>query len=384
MKKTLIILLCILSTSFFFFVPKLDAKTLGELKQDLADAIAEKDETEARRREAQAKIAQYDKEIKEATASVEKCEDDIDASRAKITELEAEIVEKNKEIEELLRFIQISNGENIYLEYVFGATSFTDFIYRISIVEQLSEYNDELIDEMYVMIEENKQLQKDLAQKIIDLENEILNFQAKLASLNISVDDIDEHQKDLNAEIKAATAEIKYYEDYGCKADQEISDCLNVPYATGFTRPTNSGYISSNYGYRYIWGGTSFHNGIDIALSEGNKVFASAAGYVSKVVKRASCGGNIVYINHNIEGVEYTSVYMHLLSYNVEIGDIVSLITVIGASGGSSTMWYDSCTQGAHLHFAIYKGHTTSSSYSRDPRNYINFPAKGSRYYSRW
>lgn len=45
--------------------------------------------------------------------------------------------------------MQISEGDNVYLEYIFEATSFTDFIYRSAIVEQLTKYNDELIDDMY-------------------------------------------------------------------------------------------------------------------------------------------------------------------------------------------------------------------------------------------
>lgn len=385
MKKPFKILLIFLFAFFFFALPaQVEAKTLREMKQELATAKANKEANEAKRREAQAKIKQYQSDINSAAADVEKCEDDIDASREKIGELEEDIVLKGKEIEELLRFFQVSSGENVYLEYIFGATSFTDFIYRISVVEQLSSYNDNLIDEMYKMIEENKQLQADLAVKIVNLENEIKVFQSKLKSLNIDVEYIAEHQKDLAAEIKATEAEIEYYEKFGCKLDEEISACIDVPYAKGFTRPTDSGYISSNYGYRYIWGSTSFHHGIDIALSEGNKVYASAAGYVAKKVVRSSCGGNILYIQHNIGGSKYTTAYMHLLSFNVNVGDVVSLATVIGYVGGSSTRSYDSCTEGAHLHFSIYKGWSTSTSASTDPRGFINFPTKGSRYYSRW
>ena len=65
----------------------------------------------------------------------------------------------------MFRFYQITDGENSYLEYIFGAKTFTDFIYRISIVEQISKYNNELIDEMNQLIEENKQLKIELAKQ---------------------------------------------------------------------------------------------------------------------------------------------------------------------------------------------------------------------------
>ena len=55
---------------------------------------------------------------------------------------------KEEEIKNLLSFNQISDGDNVYLEYVFGASSFTDFIYRSAVVEQLSLYNDVLFDKI--------------------------------------------------------------------------------------------------------------------------------------------------------------------------------------------------------------------------------------------
>ncbi|UKI27821.1 MAG: hypothetical protein L6V91_04510 [Bacilli bacterium] len=55
---------------------------------------------------------------------------------------------KSNETDELLKFLQISSGENVYLEYLFQAESYTDFIYRYSIVSQLTEYNTNLMNEL--------------------------------------------------------------------------------------------------------------------------------------------------------------------------------------------------------------------------------------------
>ena len=145
----------------FFSIPStIEAKTLRELKEELATAKANKSANEAKMKEAQDKIKKYQNEISASLSEIEKSQDEIEAARIKIQELEEEIKEKQKEIDELLRFLQVSNGENAYLEYIFGANSFTDFIYRTAVVEQMSEYNDKLIDEMYKLIEQNKQLQK--------------------------------------------------------------------------------------------------------------------------------------------------------------------------------------------------------------------------------
>ena len=93
----------------------------------------------------------------------------------------------------------------------------------------------------------------------------------------------------------------------------------------------------------------------------------------------------MLYINHSVGGKKYTTVYMHLKSFNVDVGDTVFLTTVIAYSGGgASSVGYDRCTTGAHLHFGMFDGWTTSKTYLIDPRTKVNFPAKYSRYYSRW
>ena len=387
MKKIISIILFTLGTFILFSVPyNVEAKTLGELKEELATAKANLSSNLAKMKEAKEKVNKYRNEISASTEEIAKCQDEIEEARVKIQELEEEIKEKQKQIDELLRFLQVSKGENAYLEYIFGAANFTDFIYRTAIVEQLSDYNDKLIDEMYDLIEQNKQLQKELEAKIKDLEKKVEQLKRDLSKINLTIDDLYDDQKDLNAEIKAFEAEIKFYDDYGCKDDQEISDCLNVPYANGFTRPTDSGYISSNFGYRNLnLSGSNFHSGIDIATPEGTKVYASAPGYVAKKVIKSNCGGNMLYIQHSVNGKKYTTVYMHLKTFNVNVGDTVFLTTVIAYSGGgASSVGYDRCTTGAHLHFGMFNGWTTSKAYLINPRDMVNFPAKGSRYYSRW
>ena len=54
-----------------------------------------------------------------------------------------------------MEYYQIANGNNAYLEYAFGAETITDMIYRMSIVEQLTEYNDKIMKELKQLIAEN-------------------------------------------------------------------------------------------------------------------------------------------------------------------------------------------------------------------------------------
>lgn len=50
----------------------------------------------------------------------------------------------------------MSQGENVYLDYVFGSDSVTDMVYRLSIVEQITEYNNKMVKELEDLITTNE------------------------------------------------------------------------------------------------------------------------------------------------------------------------------------------------------------------------------------
>ncbi|NLV90692.1 MAG: M23 family metallopeptidase [Tenericutes bacterium] len=119
----------------------------------------------------------------------------------------------------------------------------------------------------------------------------------------------------------------------------------------------------------------------------GANVLAVANGVVVKKFW-TNCGGNQVYVHHNINGKKYTSAYLHLSQILVSEGQFVSKDTLIGKMGGQKGTG-DTCTTGAHLHLSIayglrYKDYWTYNDYKArliNPRQVINFP---SNYYSAW
>ncbi|MEH7386151.1 M23 family metallopeptidase [Bacillus sp. JJ1521] len=104
--------------------------------------------------------------------------------------------------------------------------------------------------------------------------------------------------------------------------------------------PTVGGYISSHVGYR--WG--SLHKGIDIARPSNYAIKAADNGTVVEAGYDGGFGNKIV-INHN-NGMK--TVYAHMSSINVSVGQTVSKGQQIGVMGstGNST--------GTHLHFEVY------------------------------
>lgn len=122
-----------------------------------------------------------------------------------------------------------------------------------------------------------------------------------------------------------------------------------------FICPINTPRLTSPYGYRIhpIKKTRLMHGGIDLVNQKGGKVpvYASAEGTVRLIKDTKNSGyGKYVILTHSINGVKYESVYAHLDSYSVKVGQKLKQGQQLGVMGttGSST--------GIHLHFEIHKG----------------------------
>ena len=373
-----------------------EAKTLGNLKDELAALEKKQKEAEGKKNLTESEIKTLTSEINIVTSNIEKIKEDIKNTEEDIIESENEIEAKKEETNELLKFLQVSSGENVYLEYVFEADSYTDFIYRYSVVSQLTEYNNNLMEELEILVEELEEKKIEFNNKKSSLEKESGELTSKMAVLRVNLEGYKEEGTTIEEDIKDMKKKIKEYEDIGCKDNEDITSCgrtTGMVNATGWSYPLAWGCVTSEYvgfGNRLDWSGSvSGHHGIDLdCVSEGTTVYAAAVGVVARVVYYSSCGGNMVWVYHNVNGIPYTTVYMHLLSISVSEGQTVTSQTKIGGVGGGSTRSYDSCTGGTHLHFGIAYGHNAYgfNSYSFNPRNIYNFPAlvySGGGYFSR-
>lgn len=117
------------------------------------------------------------------------------------------------------------------------------------------------------------------------------------------------------------------------------------------------------------------HKGIDLAFAGGKtgNVRAAATGEVIRAVSDGSAQGygNVVYIGHkNASGKKICiSVYGHLASVAVKVGQQVSAGDFIGVEGNTGH------SSGAHLHFEIRSPEFASSSSAAavyDPASYIS------------
>ena len=378
-------------------VSKVEAKTLRTLKEELAAKEAELENSNNQKRLTEEEIASKKRGIDAINEQIVSIQEETVALTEEIEKLNEEIKEKEAEIKQIMNYYQLSTSESAYLEYVFEAKDFTDFIYRMAVTEQLSKYNEELVDEYNNKINENEQKKKDLAQKQISLNDKQAQLQVELESLGTQLGEILDENVTLEDDIKSMKKLINTYENvYNCDLDEDVNSCGmgKLPAGTAFFRPVIEGMVSANYGTYYPWGYPMMHYGMDIAgTGHGANVYSMADGKVAYITERASCGGNMLYIWHNINGVEYTTGYFHLGSINVSVGETVTTETVIGTVGGNPYYEYwDSCSTGTHLHIQFaYSNipagvgfYTKFTAKSFNPRNVLNLPYEGGWFSNRY
>jgi len=386
MKKIIVFVILILLT-----VPNfVKAETLNDMYNKLAKLQTEYNNNKNNKELTQAQINKINSEINKINGSITIIRADIKQAEADIEKSKDEIEDKKVETDGLIRFLQLSNGGNIYLEYLFDADSYTEFIYRYEVVKQLTNYNSDLIDELEQLILDLQEKEKNLEAKNVQLEKERDDLSSNLITLQTGMKNYNVEGTNLATDIEKLKELIQLYENMGCSRYEDVTSCSSMVNATGWSYPLAKGCVTSEYtgsNERNDWKGGS-HYGIDLGCAvEGTKVYAAATGIVSSIVKEWECGGNIVYVQHIVNGKKYTTAYMHLLRFasGLKVGSAVTPSTVIGYVGGYSTSsdrgGYDDCTSGAHLHFGMAEGHHPPgfNSYAFNPREIFAFP-KLSRY----
>ena len=364
-----------------------EAKTLRDLKNELAAYQKEMNEVKGKKNLTQGEINTINKKAREITDTIESDQKKIKDTEAEIVVLEKNAKEKEEQIKDIISFLQISNSQNAYMEYIFGAQTIEDLVLRSAVSEQMVAYNDDLIDEYNDTIKAYKVKNEELKQQIVNLNNEQANLKAELVKLGDSLSSTVEEMASVQSQIDAQNKLINHYQNVlGCKDDQDILTCGNIPFSGKMIRPLASGAVSSEYGYRLhptqnVW---KLHSGTDMYGS--TDVYAVAPGTVAGISWKNSCGGTMLFVHHNINGTYYTSTYQHLYQVKVKVGDYVDQNMKIAVTGGTPqlTPW-DTCTTGRHLHLSIARGlymkeYTYWSTYTSklvNPRTMVNLPAKG-------
>lgn len=378
--------------------------SISELEQKQAELKKKSEEYQKILDETNDEIAKTKEYQQSLLGKVQTVNEEIVVSQEKINELDKKIQSKTKKINQLNKDIEdrtntlrkriktiYMSGDVSSLEIILGAKDFGDFLDKVELVRNVSNYDEKLINEIESDMDTVKAEKKELQSDKKDQEKEKENLQVKRDDLQALVD---ENQKVLDtlytrnkkqeAAIKANNGELNGIDDqiaqyYAEKAQREreaaaraaAKNNQNNDNSTGggdtnggaYVVPSGSGYcwpvpgftaLSSTYGEDR---GGYGHGAIDISsggimgatvvAADGGTVVVAENSCSHNWAKSGSCGcgggyGNYVWIDH---GNGKCTIYGHLTRAVVSTGSTVVKGQVIGYVG--STGW----SSGPHLHF---------------------------------
>ncbi len=370
------------------------AKTLEDLQseynslQQQSDAI--KNQMESAQSQIQAEAEKQDQiaaqseltqqQIDILTEKIEAYNTEISAKEAEISTLETQISAKEQEIsekrdalekrtDELMEFLRVMymHDDVSSLDLILGAESFGDALSTAENIEHMSEYNQQVMDELERQAQDlenaKQELETSKAQLVearTQLENDRSALQADQDTLNTKQTELAlqlEQSKDSQASLQNMLAQLgvnqEQYNNNMAAIEEEIQNIYNqggdvvVPPSddSSFLWPVpGNTYVSCSYGWRF--GGTDFHTGLDITMggAYGKPIVASKSGVVKYVGWQPNGYGNYLIIDH---GGGYSTLYAHCSSIAVSTGQQVSqgqTIAYIGSTGWST---------GPHCHFEI-------------------------------
>ena len=173
-----------------------------------------------------------------------------------------------------------------------------------------------------------------------------------------SADDADSTDNEPEMSQEEADAELAADMNAADSANADTLQKLTLDMTTAFV-PSASRRISAPYGIRTY----RMHRGVDLGLCHGEDrtIVAAFAGVVTKVRNqgRRRGYGKYVILDH---GNGLTTLYAHLASWKVNVGDTIQAGDTIGVGGNTGRSF------GAHLHFEMRFNGTYI-----DPASVFNF-----------
>lgn len=342
------------------------ADELEEKQQQLGDIQRQMEEQQQKAEQARKKEQTVAEQLRTIQAELDSAQGEYDSINDLLaeteqqikanTELAAQLTKKleaqRKVLERRLRDIY-KNGQVNYLDVLFGAKDFNDFVTRMDLLKRILAYDTALIQgtraDREKLAKAKAQLETDRA-KIVDLRKLAAEKRAQVAARR------QERQGVLNAATnERETAERAYREliDTSKQIEQmirRIQSGEKVGGSTGALLWPAEGPVTSPFGWRThpIFGTQRLHTGIDIGADYGDAVLAADGGVVIHSDWMGGYG-NAVIIDH---GNGISTLYAHNSQLLVSEGQSVAkgqTISRVGSTGYST---------GPHLHFEVRQNGT--------------------------
>lgn len=348
-----------------------------QLQSNLSAAQAMKKELENAKTALTGDVVELDSQMSEVSNDLLEVQNLLDTKEAELDKTTKELaqakidVEKQYEDMKLRIKFMYENGTMSYIQILLSSGSFSELLNKAEYIEQVSEYDRNMLQTYQDNRDKITRLEKDLKDQkevleqvkgdveakqtemaglisdkqseIEGYENDIQNKEEAIKEYEAMIAEQDSTIKALEASVAAAKAkrvQMTVSDNSTNAADQpRYGGGAFVWPAPSYTR------ISDDYGYRThpILGIQQFHSGVDMAAPSGSSILAAADGTVVAATYNATMG-NYVMIDH---GNGLYTIYMHASALYVSSGQSVSAGSTIAAVGSTGR------STGAHLHFSV-------------------------------
>ena len=350
-----------------------DLKTKKAELQKEIDAIQR--DYDANFSEMEALVAEkntIDQEMTLISSKIEATNEEISAYSQLIADTQEELERAQEELRTLSEShrervrVMEEEGKLTYWEVLFEASSFTDLLDRLNMIEEINAADRRRIEQMRIAAdivtatqmnltneknnledarEELAEEEAILAEKSLQYYDVLYELEQKADAFEVLIAESEILQEELMVEIAAKEKDLKQakYDEYLARLALQGD---NPPSNATWVRPVSNYRLTSAFGMRKhpVLKVTRMHNGVDMACAAGTPIYATRAGTVTTASYQASGAGNYVSINH-LDG--FSSIYMHMTHYVVSKGQNVAQGQLIGYVGNTGI------STGDHLHFGI-------------------------------
>ncbi len=325
--------------------------TLGDYEEKLAQAKQEAKNNRNAINKTESEITYSRNQIEKLKNETLALTDEIKVLTEEIEKRQFEIKDKLAESKQILEYMQMSNGKNVYIDYVFKATSITELINRSYIVKEIVDYNKKVVSNLEQIIKDNSKRQEEIDARKVKIASMEKQLESNIVSLGEKKESLSAGGVDIEKEIEIYEKQVNYYKNLGCKTKDVIGvDCAVTGSGTGvFRRPTVTGYVTQEMYYKPSYS----HRAVDIGSKNGRKekIYPIADGVITSIYKD-SYGALCVTIEHyNINDKKYyTSLYVHMSSYapGIYVGQKITSNQYIGYMGDTGYAF------GVHLHMEVF------------------------------